>query len=258
MTDFFAKLQQLIENRVPCVAVTVVDTVGSVPQDCGAKMIVTAEGRSSGTIGGGKIEARAIEEARNLLSDHSTTKTRFVNWSLNKDIGMTCGGSVKLYFEAFQAKVWNIVLFGAGHVAQALVPLLLPLDCQVTCIDPRVEWLDRLPHSAKLTKIQSGEMTGEVARIPEGSFVALMTMGHTTDKPILLEILRTRTFPYLGVIGSDAKAKRLREDIHEAGLPENLCHAFFCPIGLDFGTNHPHEIALSIVAQLIQERDRRN
>jgi xanthine dehydrogenase accessory factor len=84
-----------------------------------------------------------------------------------------------------------------------------------------------------------------------------MTMGHSTDKPILLEILRTRTFPYLGVIGSRAKANILYRDVEEAGLPKEATEKFHCPIGLDLGTNHPYEIALSTVAQLIEVRDRK-
>jgi len=83
-----------------------------------------------------------------------------------------------------------------------------------------------------------------------------MTMGHTTDKPILIEILRTRAFPYLGVIGSNAKAKRLRKDILDAGLPEPMTRAFYCPVGLQIGSNHPHEIAISVAAQMIEIRDR--
>ena len=98
-------------------------------------------------------------------------------------------------------------------------------------------------------------MPSLVKTIPDDAFVVLMTMGHTTDKPILIEILRTRTFPYLGVIGSDAKAAVLRRDIAEAGLPEEAKRAFFCPIGLDLGSNHPYEIAVSVVAQMIRIRD---
>ena len=81
-----------------------------------------------------------------------------------------------------------------------------------------------------------------------------MTMGHTTDRPILIEILRTRKFPYLGVIGSNAKAKRLRQDVVDAGLPEELTKAFLCPVGLEIGSNHPHEIAVSVTAQWLQVR----
>jgi xanthine dehydrogenase accessory factor len=251
---FFDEQTALLETGTPFVAVTVVDTLGSTPQDRGAKMLVTAEGRHFGTVGGGKIEARAIEEAQRLLTDDTAPKTSFHQWSLEKDIGMTCGGIVRVYFEAFNVTRWNIVVFGAGHVANALVDLLLKLDCRVTCIDTREEWLSRLPVSPKLTSVLSSDMPAEVANVPEGSFVVLMTMGHTTDRPILLEILRTRKFPYLGVIGSNAKAKRLRQDVLDAGLGDELTRAFLCPIGLRIGSNHPQEIAISVAAQMIETR----
>jgi xanthine dehydrogenase accessory factor len=251
---FFEEQTNLLEQGTPFVAVTVVDTVGSTPQDRGAKMLVTDAGRVFGTVGGGKIEARAIADAQALLTEDAAPKTRFVQWSLEKDIGMTCGGIVRVYFEAFNVTRWKIVVFGAGHVANALIDLLQKLDCRITCIDPREEWLARLPESSKLTKVFSADMPSEVARIAEGAFVILMTMGHTTDKPILIEILRTRSFPYLGVIGSNAKAKRLRQDVLAAGLDEAATRAFFCPVGLEIGSNHPHEIAVSIVAQMLEVR----
>ena len=253
---WFEALNDLAAGGAPFVAVTVVDTLGSTPQERGSKMLVTAEGRQFGTVGGGKIETRAIEEAKALLADPKAPKTRFYQWSLEKDIGMTCGGVVRVYFEVFNVARWNLVVFGAGHVAQALIPLLLTLDCRVTCIDPRAEWLARLPDSPKLQRIETADMPSEVAKIPDHSYVLLMTMGHTTDKPILLEILRTRTFPYLGVIGSNSKAKRLRQDIEAAGLPPEAQRAFYCPVGLTLGSDAPHEIAISVAAQLLQERDR--
>jgi xanthine dehydrogenase accessory factor len=252
---FFDALNDLVAAHVPFVSVTVVDTLGSTPQDRGAKMLVTSEGRVFGTVGGGKVEVRAIAEAQTLLTDGTQPQTKFVQWSLEKDIGMTCGGIVRVYFEAFNVTRWNIVVFGAGHVANAVVDLLLRLDCRITCIDPRQEWLDRLPSSPKLTKVLAPDMPAEVAKIPEGSFVLLMTMGHTTDRPILIEILRTRTFPYLGAIGSNSKAKRLKQDVRDAGLPEELTKAFLCPVGLDIGSNHPQEIAVSVVAQMLGMRD---
>ena len=252
---FFEALNELMAAEVPLVIVTVVDTAGSVPQDRGAKMIVTAEGLRFGTVGGGKVETKAIAEAQKILRGESSEQTKFVSWNLNKDVGMTCGGIVKLYFEALNVGRWNIVLFGAGHVAQAVATLLVHLDCHLTVIDPRPEWLERLPKSPKLTAIQSSDMPSLVKTLPDDAYVILMTMGHTTDKPILIEILRTRTFPYVGAIGSHSKAVILRRDVAEAGLPEEKQHAFHCPIGLDIGTNHPFEIAVSVAAQLIQVRD---
>ncbi len=255
MNAFYEKFNALIAGKTPFVMVTLVDTIGSAPQEPGAKMLVTHTGHFFGTVGGGKLENRAIEEAKALLDGQPKKQNLFAQWSLNTDIGMTCGGSVKVYFEVFNANLWQIVIFGAGHVSQALTQLLLNLDCRITCIDPRPQWLDQLPENPRLEKIQADDMPSQVANIPPDAFVLLMTMGHATDKPILLEILKTRQFPYLGAIGSRAKSARLRKDVKEAGLPDDCQQAFYCPIGLDLGGNHPQEIAVSVAAQLLQVRD---
>jgi xanthine dehydrogenase accessory factor len=84
-----------------------------------------------------------------------------------------------------------------------------------------------------------------------------MTMGHATDRPILRRALSERNFPFVGVIGSDAKSKILRRELVADGLTKKQADGFTCPVGLDFGSNHPHEIALSIAAQLLTVRDER-
>ena len=235
MPTFFDALNELMAAEAPLVAVTVVDTIGSVPQDRGAKMIVTAEGLRFGTVGGGKVETKAIAEAQAMLRGEAAETTKFAQWNLNKDVGMTCGGIVKLYFESHNVGRWRIVVFGAGHVANAVVnaarPPRLPRHLHRSARGVAGE-------AARVAEADEGadaDMPSLVKTIPDDAFVVLMTMGHTTDKPILLEILRTRTFPYLGVIGSDAKAKILRRDIAEAGLPEEAKRAFYCPIGLRSG-----------------------
>lgn len=254
MPTFFERLTDLVAAGVPLVTVTVVDTAGSVPQDRGAKMIVTADGLDFGTVGGGKIETRAIEEALKVLRGEEPERTRFVSWNLNKDIGMTCGGVVRLFFEAINVTSWRVAVFGAGHVAQALTRVLLNLDCDVTCFDPRPSWLEKLPVSPRLTVVHAPEMPAQVAAVPPGTFVALMTMGHATDKPILTEILKRRDLPYVGVIGSHSKAIVLRRELAEAGWDEERLQSFHCPIGLDIGSNHPYEIAVSIIAQMLKVR----
>ena len=255
MRTIYEKFNELLFSNTPFVMVTLVDSLGSSPQCRGSKMLVTQEGLYDGTIGGGKVEFKAINEAKSLLENKSL-QTFFCEWNLQKDVGMSCGGVVRIYFEAFHSKIWKIAVFGAGHVANALIPLLLSLDCQIRCADPRKDWLNKLPQSHKLDLIHIEDMASEVKNLDNNTFVLLMTMGHSTDLPILLEILRTRRFPYLGVIGSRAKAARIKKDIEEAGLPPSCKEAFYCPIGLDFGNNHPQEIAISVAAQLIQERDR--
>ena len=110
----------------------------------GAKMIVTSEGLRFGTVGGGKVETKAIAEAQAMLCGETAETTKFAQWNLNKDVGMTCGGIIKLYFESHNVGRWRIVIFGAGHVANALITMLQHFDCTISCIDPREEWLDHL------------------------------------------------------------------------------------------------------------------
>jgi xanthine dehydrogenase accessory factor len=249
----------LSQSGVPFVCVTMVQAVGSTPQDAGSKMLVTASGLHSGTVGGGRVELKSIEHAGSMLAQpaNQTPLNELVEWNLKRDVGMTCGGSVKLFFETYNHSDWRIVVFGAGHVANAVVECLAPLDCHVTCIDSRAEWLDRVPSRNRLRKVQCADPRTLVTDLPNDAFVVCMTMGHATDRPILEEIFRqNRQFPFLGVIGSKAKRAVIVKELTAAGIPKETAGAFHCPIGLDLGTNQPGEIAISVVAQLIQQRDR--
>jgi xanthine dehydrogenase accessory factor len=255
---FFDRLQELNLSCTPCVMVTLVDVIGGTPQDAGAKMLVTSQGLHAGTVGGGKLETVAIDKAQVMLAEGPDgPRTHFADYHLKKDLGMVCGGTMKLYFEAFHLHPWRIVIFGAGHVAQALIQNLIKLDCQVTCYDTREMWLAKLPDSPKLTRSCLPDLRTAIPGIPDEAFVMLMTMGYVTDIPILIELVKKRSFPYLGVIGSATKAAEMRKAIGDAGLSKDAQSAFICPIGLDIGTNHPQEIAISMIAQLLQERDKK-
>ena len=252
---YIEKLADLSRGGAPFVSVTLVETVGSTPQDVGSKMLVDGSGRVFGTVGGGRVENQAIDHARKLLTQRSPN-VDLIEWNLRRDVGMTCGGSVKLLFETYNHRQWRIVIFGAGHVAQSLVRVLLELECQITCVDSRTEWLDKLPGSTKLSPRPADEPASIIAELSGAEFVLCMTMGHRTDRPILEEIFRQgRTFPYLGVIGSHAKRKVLERELKAAGVEPHQLQQMHCPIGLNLGTNLPGEIAISIVAQLIQQRD---
>ena len=251
--SLFGRMQCLSDQGVPFVVCTMVSTMGHAPQDAGAKAIVTIDGLHAGTIGGGKIESRAIREALALLRA-GAGQLVLMDWDLQRDIGMSCGGSVRVLLEVFGANPWNIYVFGAGHVAQALTRLLLNLQCHVTCIDTRSEWIERLPTSNKLRVAVVTDMPTYAADVPHGSFCAVMTMGHSTDLPILNVLLRRDNLPYIGSIGSKVKARALRADLMRAGLSTEALAKLYCPIGIDIGSHIPEEIAVSIGAQLIQCR----
>ena len=254
---FYEQLVALERAGTAFVLVTLVESLGSVPQDIGAKMLVTLAGRHAGTVGGGRVEARAHTLAQEMLAANASAP-RFVEWTLKGDVGMTCGGAVKFYFEPHPAggAAWTIAIFGAGHIAQALVPVLAPLPGKFVVFDSRAEWLEKIPRARNVATAQLSDLASAIDALPADAFVLCMTQGHTTDRPILHRALATRAFPFIGVIGSDAKAAVLRRELVAAGLAPALAAKFHCPVGLDFGTNHPHEIALSIAAQLLTERDR--
>lgn len=248
-------LSQLLDADVPFVIVTLIDIRGSAPQIIGAKTLVSAQGIEAGTVGGGLIEATAVQHAQRLLAGGDGTNSEFVTWNLQTDIGMTCGGEVKLFFEVCSSDAWHIAVFGAGHIAQVLIPMLVQLNCRVSCFDSRSEWLAKLPVHPKLAILCPGELREVVETQSANTFFLLMTQGHASDLPVLKEILQTRNAPYVGVIGSPQKAGVLRRDLRAANIPSDKIDSFFCPVGMPLGNNTPAEISISVIAQLLQQRD---
>lgn len=249
------RLADMAAEGKPFVLVTLAEAVGSTPQDAGTKMLVDASGLRFGTVGGGKVEHQAIAAAKAILLDPTAKPCTLVEWNLKRDVGMTCGGTVKLLFEAYHIHPWRVVVFGAGHVAQALVRCLLLLDCTVVCIDPRCDWLDRLPESARLERVKLAEPRDFVPRLTATDYVVCMTMGHATDLPVLEAIVKAGLEPaYVGVIGSRAKREVLRKDLEAAGVSAAAVEQVRCPIGLPIGGNQPGEIAVSIAAEILQLR----
>jgi xanthine dehydrogenase accessory factor len=259
MNSLWQTATGLAESGEPFVLVTLVAQKGSSPQEPGAKAVITSSGLAAGTVGGGKIEARAIDRAREILHQLSPVRPqapRLEIWNLQRDIGMTCGGEVTLLFECHPVRPWSVAIFGAGHVGQALVRVLSPLDCRITVADSRPEWLEKLPPNPKLRAKCHADPRALVAEIGAHGFYVVMTMGHATDVPVLAEIFRRfPEAPFVGVMGSDVKGEKIRRELLELGIPADAIERLRCPIGLSLGTNAPAEIALSVAAQLIQVRD---
>lgn len=256
MKQFWEVAGDLERNGVAFVVVTLLDSRGHAPQDRGAKVIVTSEGLHWGTVGGGKVEARAIRHSLELVAAAETKPPEVVTWNLQRDVGMTCGGEVTYLFEKFSTS-WRLAIFGAGHVSQALIPLLQTLPCAVTCVDPREDWISRFPKAQNFHGICHPEPASLVTSFPADTYFICVSQGHAHDLPVLEAIFREKpNAPYVGAIGSDTKGLRLRNDLLARGIPPASMEKLRCPIGLPFGTNHPAEIAVSIAAELLQTRDR--
>lgn len=257
LKEYSVLLLDLLKNNESIVVVTLTNIRGSAPQNLGARMIVGRSGLIFGTVGGGKVEAHCLKLASEYLNDSSLNHNYSFTWNLQRDIGMTCGGEVSFLFEVHKKEsIWNIAVFGAGHISIELCKVLSNLNCQVKVIDNRAEWLARIINHPRIEKIQTDVMKDEVLKLDDGCFVALMTMGHACDVPILFESLKKeKQFPYLGVIGSIAKRARMEQELLTMGLNQTQVKSFICPLGEDIGSNEPSEIAISIAAQLLKHRD---
>lgn len=248
-----------VATKDPFVTVTLVQIDGHVPQDLGAKAIVNAEGLAWGTVGGGRLEAKAIDHAKKMLliavGDDASRVPQLIRYDLKQDLNMVCGGVATLFYELSMPPRWTIAVFGAGHVAQATVPLLTRLNCNVLCFDPREEWLEKLPKRPNLKLSHVVDLPAAVSLAPLDAFYVVITQGHVTDLPVVREILKRGKPNYLGVIGSVPKSRTLKAALLDDGFAKDLVDAIFCPIGLPLGNNDPAEIAISIAGQLIQCRD---
>lgn len=231
------------------VLVTILGAQGSTPRNSGTKMVVTRD-RFNGTIGGGVLEYRALEQATALLI--AGEKGQWVeHYPLGEKLGQCCGGATSLLFEAFQAESENVLLFGAGHVGRALAPLLATLPLRLQWIDSRAsEFPKRLP-SGVITQ-QPEQPLDLIASAPPDSYFLIMTHEHPLDYALAEAALARNDAAYIGVIGSSSKARRFRLRLAHRGYPPARIDAVQCPIGSpEVPGKRPAEIAVSIAAQLI-------
>ena len=152
---------------------------------------------------------------------------------------------------------WHIAIFGAGHVSQALVPVLATLACRIDVIDTRADWLSRFSCRKNVTLRTVETIEAGVKFLSAASFVLSITQGHSSDRPVLRDVLRK--FPevrFLGVIGSASKRAVLMRELRDDGVDADLLEKVVCPVGLPIGGNDPAEIAISITAQMLECRGR--
>ncbi|MFA6075118.1 MAG: XdhC family protein [Negativicutes bacterium] len=250
---YYQGLVEALDGGLQLVQATVVKTFGSCPAQVGKKALFSPAGLVCGTVGGGALELTTQKKAISMIEKKELTA--FEHFVLGADLGMICGGEADVFFELVTNKSWRIVIFGAGHVAIAVVDCLRKLDCEIVCIDHRQEWLDRIAFDKNVKTVLCQKYEDYVTSLTAEDFVVIMTPGHEFDFSVVDAILKRITLPYVAVIGSKRKATEMRTRLKEYGFSEVEIDSIICPAGLPIGNNKPEEIAISLIAQLLQKRD---
>ncbi|KEA62199.1 XdhC protein (assists in molybdopterin insertion into xanthine dehydrogenase) [Marinobacterium lacunae] len=250
-SEWIKALNRLEADATPAVMITVVDERGSTPRNAGAKMVVS-EAERFDTIGGGHLEHKAIKIARAMLVEKQT-QPRLERFSLGASLGQCCGGATTLLFEPLNAGIVQIALFGAGHVARALVPILATLPCRIRWIDSREdEFPASLPEGVE--KVVNEFPVDEIKTQAADSYFIVMTHNHQLDQELTEAILKRNDFKYFGLIGSQTKRKKFEHRLKAKGFDDAQLERMTCPMGIpEVKGKLPAEIAVSVAGEVIAQ-----
>ena len=241
------------------VVVEVSRAMGSVPREAGTRMLVGLH-EVLGTIGGGHLELKAIDSARQLLQGQAVPAEQ--HFPLGPALGQCCGGAVTLLFTPLAASdpaTWaapaprfTLQLYGAGHVGRAIVHLLEGIACRVQWIDEREDQFPADVSPPHIERVCVEPVHAEVDLAPPGACYLVLTHSHDLDLAITEAILKRGDFAYLGLIGSSTKRARFLRRLEARGIAPDTLARLTCPIGLPgIAGKEPEVIAVSVVAQLL-------
>jgi xanthine dehydrogenase accessory factor len=249
--EVFAAVADALERGELVALVTIVSATGSTPQRVGAKMLVFADGRTVGTIGGGCYENDAFWKAREAIK---TRRPEVVHYELSDDFaqetGLICGGQMDVYIEPIEPSP-ELYIIGAGHVGFHLARLASDVGFRVHVVDDREKFAnaERFPSAVEVV-VNDIPAWIDRASLPCHAYAVIVTRGHTNDLEAL-RVLAPRELRYLGLIGSRAKVARIYDALVADEMPPEVLQRVRAPIGLDIGAVTPQEIAVSILAELI-------
>jgi xanthine dehydrogenase accessory factor len=249
--EVFAALAEALQRGEEVALVTITASTGSTPQRVGAKMLVYADGRTVGTIGGGCYENDAFWKAREAIK---ARQPQTVKYELTDDFaeesGLICGGQMDVFIEPVEPAP-EVYVFGAGHVGHFLARMAHDAGFRVHVIDDREKFAspDRFPQGIH-TVVEDIPSWLAANQLPSTAYAVIVTRGHRHDLDAL-RALAPRGLRYVGLIGSRAKVKRVYDALVGEGMAPEALRAVHAPIGLDIGAITPQEIAVSILAELI-------
>jgi xanthine dehydrogenase accessory factor len=267
MSTWWQAVADLRARREAGVLVTVTDVRGHAPRDAGAKMVVTAT-TTTGSIGGGNLEAEAVRRARALLGTDGPRPETFESHLSDKaplQHGVQCcGGEVSVLLEPLPV-VPSVAIFGVGHVGLELARILARHDLDLHLVDSRAEHLDAaamapLADAVANVQVHPVPVLPELvlAELPRGTHVLVMTHDHAEDVALCDAAIRLDHLGPIGLIGSSAKGARFRAQLLADGHDESAVARITLPIGMPGVTTskEPASIAVSVAAALLAAFER--
>jgi xanthine dehydrogenase accessory factor len=254
MSDFIEEILKIKEEGKSAALATIIGTKGSTPREVGAKMLIQENGKILGTIGGGCLEAEVWQEAMKIIKEE---KPRTVHFDLTgkkaEEIGMICGGVMDIYIEPV-VPTPKVFIFGGGHISLFLAKICAMVGFQVAVIDDRPQFAnkERFPEAGEVIAEEFPFALPKL-KVNRSSYLVIVTRGHAYDQEVLEWAVGTEA-RYLGMIGSRRKIKTVYDNLEAKGIPPEKFQRVHAPVGLNIGALTPEEIAVSIVAEMIQER----
>lgn len=250
-TSIYQALADIERDNQLAALCTVVRSQGSTPRRATTKMLVFPDGSFLGTVGGGEMENRVIVEAVQSMQDG---RSRLVEYEMSDpgrgDPGV-CGGQMEIFVEPILPKP-TLVLVGAGHVGKAVVHLARWLGFRVAVSDDRPEYCtpEAVPDADAYFPLPLAELTSHLT-VNRWTYFVLTTRGVDIDVPGLPSLLASPA-AYIGVIGSRRRWATTCQQLLEKGIPAADLDRVRSPMGLDLHAETPEEIAVSIMAEIIQ------
>lgn len=209
-------------------------------------MLVSADGTTEGTIGGGRFELEIQQLAQEVLTEN---RPRLVVVEEQGEEGLTCGGRMSVFLEPLRTGP-RLVIVGSGHVGQALAKTAQSCNWQVLVADDRTisveepwPFVQLKDYTDPFTKMQ----------VQSEDCIVICSRSHATDLETLRAALNTEV-RFLGLLGSRKKKTAFWKTLQDEGVTTEQLSRVVTPVGLDIGAGSPAEIAVSIMAQLIQYR----
>jgi xanthine dehydrogenase accessory factor len=239
MSQAILSLSSAITDKQPAVLATVVEVKGASPAKAGAQIVLLEDGLTVGTVGGGKLEAAILTDARTSLYEGTP---RLSHYSLTEEgtdaVGTLCGGEVSVFIQPFLPPP-QLVIVGGGHIGRPLKAMGEAAGFDVIVVD--VE-----PGCADVPELASVHLTTD-------SYIVLITTDHVSDEAALRHVIASPV-QYIGMIGSRAKCGAILDHLKDDGIADDSLQRVYAPIGLDLGGPSPEEIAVAILAEVIAVR----